>query len=309
MTQLIGALASASLLAIALVEAKAIAKPSVQKLTPIEDCSGKQCVLNYGSTAVIGQGTAKAYAFVKDGKSIKEIGVLLSSGVLKGLPQNCGSDKPSPGARWLICQATNDKPKAQMNDTMVTTLEMPKNVVDLANIERLDISWLPMGHAPEKVWDKPQFDIHFPFRKPTGGQDTSRFYAPEVPKSQLPAGYMVLPGSGFHWDTEALQGHSHAADPKNSPEFAGGPFLGNFLYITYDGKAIGYEVYASTALLDSKDTYNRSLELPEVSTGSNNIPSKLKISYVPEIDSYRVSLYDYVQLPSDFKGNVPAHSH
>jgi len=279
-----------------------------QTLQPIEPCSGSTCTLNYGSTARMGQGTMKAYAFVENGKSIKEIGVLLDAAVLKGLPQNCGSQKPTPGTKWLICQASPKNPKGQMNDTMVTTLEMPKNVVELANIDKLDISWLPFGHAPEKVWDKPQFDIHFPFRNPTGGQDTSKFYAPTVPQAQLPAGYMVLPGSGFHWDTEALQGHAHAADPKNSPEFAGGPFLANFLYITYNGKAIGYEVYASTKLLESKGIYNRDLEMPEYSPGTKNVPSKLRITYVPDLNAYRVALFDYKTLPDAYQGAGHGHN-
>ena len=284
-----------------------LAKAAKQTLQPIESCQGGSCSLNYGSTARMGQGTMKAYAFVENGKSIKEIGVLLDAAVLKGLPQNCGSQKPTPGSKWLICQASPQNPKGQMNDTMVTTLDMPKNVVDLANIEKLDISWLPFGHAPEKVWDKPQFDIHFPFRNPTGGQDTSKFYAPSVPQAQLPSGYMVLPGSGFHWDTEALQGHSHAADPKNSPEFAGGPFLANFLYIAYNGKAIGYEVYASTRLLDSKGVYNRDLEMPEFSPGTRNVPSKLRITYVPELSAYRVALFAYKTLPASYQGTGHGH--
>ena len=276
------------------------------QLTPIEACKGS-CSLNYGSTGKMGSGTIKAYAFVESKTAIKEIGVLLSADVLNGLPQNCGSDQPTPGSKWLICQAKTKTSAGQMNDTMVTTLDMPRNVVELANIDKLDISWLPFGHAPEKVWDQPQFDIHFPFRKPTGGQDENQFYSPQVPQAQLPEGFMVLPGSGFHWDTEALQGHAHAADPKNSPEFAGGPFLGNFLYITYGGQAIGYEVYTSTRLMQSKQTYDRTLEMPSVSAGTKYVPTKLKIAYVPSLDAYRVSLYGYV--PVGKKSPTDGHQH
>ena len=304
---LIRMLATACLIAPVVVPAKADTQPKQAALKPVEGCVRTNCTLSYGSTATIGEGTARAYAFVEDRKSVIEIGILLSSGVLKGLPQDCGKDQPSMGAKWLICQASAANPKAQMNDTMVTTLAMPNNVVELVNIAHLDISWLPMGHAPEKIWDKPQFDMHFPFRAPTGGQDTSLFYAPNVPQTQLPTGYMVLPGSGFHWDTTALQGHSHAADPKTSPEFAGGPFLANFLYIAYNGKAIGYEVYASTKLLDGRGAYSRDLEMPHESVGTQNIPSKLRIAFVPEIDSYRVSLYAYKKLP--LTSSHPANVH
>ena len=294
----------------ATTEEQIAAQPTTKPLplVPIEGCAPGSCTLNFGSTAKMGKGSMKAYAFVENGKTIKEIGVLLDAAVLQGLPTNCGSEKPTQGSKWLICQASPKNPKGQMNDTMVTTLEMPKNVVDLANIDKLDISWLPFGHAPEKVWDKPQFDIHFPFRNPTGGQDATKFYAPQVSPAQLPTGYMVLPGSGFHWDTSALQGHSHAADPKESPEFGGGPFLGNFLYIAYNGKAIGYEVYASTRLLSSKNTYDRKLAMPELSAGTTNVPSKLKIAYEPKLNAYRVSLYDYKAVSEGNQNNSHNHS-
>ena len=292
-----------------MIGAPVAAQPAAKttSLQPIEGCQAGSCTLNFCSTAQMGNGTMKAYAFVQSGEQIKEIGVLMDAKVLEGLPQNCGSEKPTAGAKWLIGQATDKNPKGQMNDTMVTTLAMPKNVIDLANIDKLDISWLPFGHAPEKVWDQPQFDIHFPFRNPTGGQDSNKFYAPQVPTSQLPSGYMVLPGSGFHWDTEALQGHSHAADPKQSPEFAGGPFLANFLYIAYNGRAIGYEVYASTQLLNSKGIYNRNLDLPEQSAGTKNVPSKLRISYEPQLNAYRVSLYAYKDLTEGNQGTGHKH--
>lgn len=236
------------------------------------------------------------------------MGVLISATALEGLPQNCATDAPSPQARWLICQPSQpgSPGKGQMNDTMVTTLKMPEAAAALANVAELDFSWLPYGHAPEKVWDKPQFDIHFPLRFPTGGQSEQAFYAPQPPASQLPQGYMVLPGSGFHWDTTALQGHSHAADPKESPEFAGGPFLANFLYLNYNGRAIGYEVYASQALLASRNTYTRPLKAPEVSFGTSIVPTELTIRYEPTLSVYRVALTGFKSVT---KLAPPPHSH
>jgi hypothetical protein len=261
-------------------------------LSPVEACEQAPCTTELGREMAMGKGTVRAYGILKADGGSQEIGVLISEAALQALPQNCQADKPSTGAKWLICQPASADGKGKMNDTMVTTLEMPAAVAKATGINKLDISWLPYGHAPEKVWDKPQFDIHFPFVQPTGGQNEKAFYvAPS--KEQLPQGYMVLPGSGFHWDTEALEGHAHAADPTQSPEFAGGPFLGNFLYITYEGKAIGYEAYVSKALLDSKGTYTKILQTPEKSYGTNVAPGQLTITHVPAIKAFRVSLSEY----------------
>lgn len=264
-------------------------------LKPLVSCAPLRCSSSLGPEVPMGKGSVRGYTIISGGErgpALKEMGVLITASALKGLPQNCSTDKPSPQARWIICQPpkADGNGQGQMNDTMVTTLKMPAAAATLANVSDLDFSWLPYGHAPEKVWDKPQFDIHFPLRAPKGGKSEEAFYAPKTPAAQLPPGYVVLPGSGFHWDTEALQGHSHAADPTKSPEFAGGPFLGNFLYLTYAGRAIGYEVYASQALLDSRQTYTRALEAPQVSYGTSIVPTQLTIRYEPSLSVYRVAL-------------------
>lgn len=278
-------------------------------LQPLVSCPPQRCTSSLGLPVALGLGTVRGYAIVRAGEgvpSLQEMGVLISESALQGLPQNCAKDKPSTGARWLICQPPVAGSQGQMNDTMVTTLKMPAVAANLANIHVLDVSWLPFGHAPKEIWDKPQFDIHFPFGSPTGGQSEAAFYAPQTPAAQLPDGYMVLPGSGFHWDTEALQGHSHAADPKESPEFAGGPFLANFLYLSYEGRAIGYEVYASQKLLASRATYTRALKAPKVSLGTSIVPNELTIRYEPTSSLYRVALTRFTPVG---RGAAEPHRH
>ncbi len=248
---------------------------------------------SYGSKMTLGNGFVRSYGVVKGKNKVKEIGVIISEDSLLGLPKDCGKDAPSKGSRWIICQAQDKNDTGKMNDTMVLTLDLPRNVSKLAGIKKLDFSWLPYGHAPKGVWDKPQFDIHFPFVKPLGGSNSDLFYSPKTSQDQLPDGFIVLPGSGFQWDTAALQGHSHAADPSSSPEFAGGKFEGNFLYLTYEGKAIGYEAYVSKSLLDSKGNYTKILGTPENSFGTDIAPSKLTINFIEKTGNYKVTLSDY----------------
>lgn len=302
--------AGATVLAAALTPVQA-APNSQPMLQPLVSCAPQRCSRSFGPAVPLGNGSVRGYTITRGGErgpSLQEMGVLITAAALQGLPQNCVTDDPSPQARWLICQspASGTQGKGQMNDTMVTTLKMPPAAISLANVADLDISWLPYGHAPAKVWDKPQFDIHFPLRFPKGGQSDAAFYAPQPPATQLPVGYMVLPESGFHWDTVALQGHSHAADPTQSPEFAGGPFLANFLYLNYNGRAIGYEVYASQALLASRQPYTRTLEAPQVSLGTSIVPTELTIRYEPLLSLYRVALTGFKTVSP---GASAGHSH
>lgn len=273
-------------------------------MTAISACSNEanKPKTELGQAMAMGNGTVQSFGVIGEEGKVDEIGVFISEDAINGLPQNCSTDKASEGAKWLICQEAGEGGKGKMNDTMVTTLQVPEAIGRQLGISKLDLSWLPYGHAPENVWDKPQFDIHFPFLTPTGGQNEAAFYEPKTPKEQLPPGYMVLPGSGFHWDTEALKGHSHAADPKTSPEFKcykdpkscdGTEFQGNFLYITYNGQAIGYEAYVSMDVLQKKGTYKQVLGAPQQSAGTNIVPSQLTIQHEPEQKRFRVSLTQY----------------
>ena len=273
-----------------------------QSLKTLTKCQSPECSTELGPEKSMGDGTVRSYGVINQEGGVQEIGVFISEAAITGLPMNCQSDAASAGATWLICQESGPDGKGKMNDTMVTTLDVPEKIASVLGISKLDMSWLPYGHAPENVWDLPQFDIHFPFLSPNGGQDEKAFYEPRTPKEQLPDGYMVLPGSGFHWDTEALKGHSHAADPKTSPEFKcykapetcdGTEFQGNFLYITYGGKAIGYEAYVSMDVLKQKGTYKQKLSVPSQSAGTDTAPSKLTITHVPENSGFRVSLTKY----------------
>lgn len=269
---------------------------------PLTECIDDRCSTELGSEMAMGDGTVRSYGVMSEDGAVQEIGVFITEDAITGLPMNCQSDKASVDAKWLICQEASADGTGKMNDTMVTTLDVPEKIGKVLGISKLDMSWLPYGHAPKNVWDHPQFDIHFPFLSPNGGQDEKAFYEPKTPSEQLPEGYMVLPGSGFHWDTEALKGHSHAADPKASPEFKcykapetcdGTEFQGNFLYITYNGKAIGYEAYVSMDVLKQKATFKQTLDVPSQSAGTNTVPSQLTITHEPESKGFRVSLTNY----------------
>ena len=281
---------------------KETATGSENSFKTLTECSKEGCSTELGNEMAMGDGTVRSYGVLSEDGGVQEIGVFISEAAVKGLPMNCQSDKASADAQWIICQEANEDGTGKMNDTMVTTLDVPEKIGKVLGISKLDMSWLPYGHAPENVWDLPQFDIHFPFLSPNGGEDEKAFYEPKTPSEQLPAGYMVLPGSGFQWDTEALKGHSHAADPKASPEFKcykapetcdGTEFQGNFLYITYNGKAIGYEAYVSMDLLNKKGTYKQTLNVPIQSAGTNTVPSQLTIMHEPENKGFRVSLTNY----------------
>ncbi len=197
-----------------------------------------------GETHPIGNGKATSYVELDAEGKPKSLGIKFTKAALENLPQKCKTDTIPKTSFWEFCFG------GKMNDALVTIFKTPPEAA-ATNVKTLELSWLPYGHAPEKVWDVPQFDIHFNFVTPTGGTDTSKLYTNPA-KGELPEGYIVLPKSGFPWDTPAQKFHSHSANPQDSPEFKGGKFTTNFLYITYGGKVIGYEPYVALDYLQEK---------------------------------------------------------
>lgn len=82
--------------------------------------------------------------------------------------------------------------------------------------------------------------------------------------------HRVLPGCDCHLNTEALRGLSHAADPKTSPQFAGGPFRADCHGLNDAARVIGDESDARPVVLVSRSLCISSLKTAEVSPWHND---------------------------------------
>lgn len=239
-----------------------------------------------GETRPLGGGNVTSYIKLDANGKPESLGLKFDKAALANLPQQCKTDKIPSTSFWEFCFG------GKMNDALITIFDTPPEAA-MTNVKTLELSWLPHGHAPEKVWDIPQFNIHFNFDSPTGGKDMSKLYV-DPPKGELPEGYVILPKSGFPWDTPAQQGHSHSADPQISPEFKGGRLATNFLYITYDGKVIGYEPYVAYDYLKEKTNLKEyPIKQPEKYPKDGYYPSTMKVgldengNYIIAIEGFK----------------------
>lgn len=244
--------------------------------------------LTQGTPKPLGAGQVRS--FVKtDAKGVPtELGVAFTKEALDNLPQNCKTDKIPATSMWVICDG------GKMNDALVTILNTPPAGAS-THVKTMELSWLAYGHAPEHVWDKAQFDIHFNYDSPMGGLDESKFYV-NPPTPDLPAGYEVLPHSGFPWNTPAQKFHSHSADPKESPEFAGGPFTTNFLYTTYNGQVLGYEPYVTLDYLKAQTTPKViAVKTPAVYPKTGYYPTAMRVGWDESMKAYVIALEGFKQ--------------
>lgn len=249
-----------------------------------------------GTPKPLGAGSVRA-VYKADAKGVPvSFGLHMTKDALDKLPQNCKTDPTPKTSIWPFCEG------GKMNDAMVTILYSPKAAVATTNIASMELSWLPYGHAPEHVWDKPQFDIHFNFTTPHGGMDESKLYV-NPDQKDLPEGYAILPHSGFPWNTPAQKFHSHSADPKESPEFAGGPFTTNFLYTTYNGHVIGYEPYVALDYLKSLTSPKEiTVKTPEEYPQTGYYPSVMRVGWDDADKAYVIVLEKFTKYTAG-----PAH--
>lgn len=238
-----------------------------------------------GETHPLGNGTVTSFVVLDTNGKPQTLGLKFTKAALENLPKQCKTDNIPKTSFWEFCFGG-------LNDAMITIFKTPPEAA-ATNVKTLELSWIPHGHAPEKVWDVPQFDIHFNFETPTGGTDMSKLYV-NPKKGDLPEGYMILPKSGFPWDTPAQKFHSHSADPQISPEFKGGKLATNFLYITYDGKVIGYEPYVAYDYLKDKNSIKEyPIKQPTTYPKDGYYPSSMKVgldadgNYIIAIDGFK----------------------
>jgi hypothetical protein len=239
--------------------------------------------VRYGPEVPVGEGVARSYA-VMNGGDVEEVGVALSEGALRGLPQvdehaGHGSDKAPGGA-----------PPGHVE----FVLAMPGEHGTPYRFVGLD--WNPVGHPPMGIYDAPHFDIHF-YTIPEAERNLIDPSHPEfaarasrVPAMEAaPVGYLphhvleqaepaalTVPRMGLHWVNPA------------GAEFAGGPFTAAMLYGSWDGEFVFVEpMVALDFLLQDPD-----LTMPLSRPPSGFAPGVFRVYRDAGTSEYRIALRD-----------------
>jgi hypothetical protein len=201
------------------------------------------CV-EYGERTRLGNGEIKAYS-QSDGARPVVIGLVMTDGVLDGLPQ----DPPSDG-KWCF-----DKDGNGTVDRVAECTGGYENQLELgANFKRqadtpftyLLANWNPHGHIPVGVYDVPHFDVHF-----YTGTDAERTAIRPGPCPQLvncddyelgkllPDAKYIAPD---YIDVDAVEPAmgNHLIDP-TAPEFNGQPFTHTWVYGVWNREVTFYE--------------------------------------------------------------------
>lgn len=255
------------------VRSIALSLATIAALGACREASGAGAVANrtaYGPSVKVGQGIARAYVTTKNG--VPEVGIALTEGALRGLPNEKG-----PGGVF-----------AHGHTTFEHVLDLPS--ANPTPFRHVLLNWNPGGHEPPGIYDAAHFDFHFYVISskervaidPTDPEFQRK--AERVPDAQwIPARYIMPAPTAFarmgvHWvDT-------------SSAELKGQPFTRTFIYGTWDGKVIFSEPMVTKAYLETKPQFSATLPAPPRGRGDGFYPEGYSVRWDAESEEYRIAL-------------------
>ncbi|MFD3594740.1 DUF5602 domain-containing protein [Nocardia sp. NPDC058640] len=227
---------------------------------------------HYGDQRSMGNGQIRTYVTTdKDGHPT-ELGLRIQEAAVEGLPVPAtmpeGPPPASPG------------------------LALPEQAKDTV-INHLTFDWVPHGHPPVGIFDKPHFDTHFYFIDDAAVQAINpqdpQFLAKAGVKPDLkymPTGYTTLPepiemqavpGMGVHW----VDGTTPVVP---------GQFTQTLINGAWDGQYIFTEPMFTRDWLLTKPSFTGDITQPQAYQHSTRYPTTYSISFDDKEKEYVVSL-------------------
>lgn len=253
------------------VRAALLAPVVVAAIVGCRQASADSARITYGAPVEIGEGTARAYVTMVGGKAT-EVGVALSEGALRGLPDAHGA-----GGHVVMGHAT-----------FAQVLAMPED--NPTAFRHVLMNWNPGGHEPPGLYDTEHLDFHFytidvAERLAIDERDPAfQARAERTPPADLVPQHYILPEPlafpqmGVHWvDT-------------NSVELKGQPFTATFIYGTWDGKVIFAEPMVTKSLLESKPQFSAPIPLPARGRETGAYPSRYDVRWDEAAKEWRISI-------------------
>jgi hypothetical protein len=238
---------------------------AVSRASACDECALRKSGVYMGQYTLMGNGTLRSWVKYEKGKP-SSLGVTFSEKALSGLKTKLPGKMPA----------------------MEYQLALPKEA-KVTGFDHISLDWVPQGHVPKGVYDKPHFDIHFYMMSPSqrkkitaAGKDFA--VCTKQPEARfLPAGYIAPP------DTAVPFMGLHAIDAA-SPELKGQPFEKTFIYGYYNGQMSFIEPMVALDYLRTKPNLSTPIKRPVSYPQAGFYPSRYSIRYDATREEYTVSL-------------------
>lgn len=254
-----------------------------------------------GASAPMGRGTVHSYTLLGADGAPAEIGVVLSAGALRGLPEapNNISRCFDTNGNGVINEAGECEGDYQLTLPFAAD---PAGRGDIPFVFAM-VNYQPHGHPP-LPWAVPHFDLHFYSITPEEVEAVrvgpcEFFIDCEVRERALkpvPAAY-IHPDFADVGATVGLMGN-HLIDTR-TPELAeaGPPFTHTWIYGAFEGRIIFHEVMATNAFLTSTPDLCVDIKQPAAWQRAGHYPTRYCFRREPD-DGVRVYLADFVMRPA-----------
>jgi hypothetical protein len=237
----------------------------------------------FGASTPLGEGRVRTYIVIRDGSPV-ELGIALTEGALRGLPEVHGGDGPHSGHIAYL---------------------LPMHPQNPTPYQFAELDWNPHGHEPMQIYGVPHFDFHFYTISraerlaidPADPRFVER--ARSLPSTEyIPQGYLdaatilgappeavVIPQMGLHW-----------VDPA-TPELNGAPFTHSFFFGSWNGQLIFGEPMISKAFLETKPDVTAPIAQPQKYSPAGFYPGSYRIYWDAQQKEIRVALTDFQAKP------------
>jgi hypothetical protein len=209
-----------------------------------------------GEAKPLGAGSVRSWVRVPGQGAPAAIGVTFSSGALSQLPAGA----------------------------LETVLRLP-TASAIEPFDHIGINWMPHGHPPPGIYNRPHFDVHFYLVTPQERDlitSSEKMYVMPAPE-HLPEDYELIANSG-----DARMG-SHWWDSQ-APEAHGESFDATFIFGFYDGSMIFLEPMVSVDFLNSRPTHVATVKQPAEWEKPGSYPTQCRVEYDASLDEYSVAL-------------------
>jgi len=211
------------------------------------------------TTTVFGSGSIRTFVTLDASGHPTAVGAIFSEALLTGLPSVASAVTLGFGP---------DAPKTPFT--------------------HMYFDWVPNGHAPGLIYDKPHLDFHFYFASIAARQAVAGGVDSTPPAAgALPSRYSKVT------ESVAFMG-THYADTSGA-EFHGTPFDKTLLYGSHDGAVTFYDLMTTTAWLATKPTsVVVPITQPSAYPKTGSYPTQFHVSYDAAAHEYRVALETFV---------------
>ncbi|MFD5177393.1 DUF5602 domain-containing protein [Nocardia sp. NPDC058379] len=231
----------------------------------------------YGDERALGNGQIRTFVTTDDGGTPTEVGLRVQEAALEGLPMPATMPEGPPPAS--------------------PPLALPKEAAGTV-VDHLTFDWVPHGHPPIGMFDKPHFDAHFyfvddatvaaispqdpEFLTKAAHNPDSKYMPANSSTLPEPIEVQAVPAMGVHW-----------VDMSNP--VAPGEFTQTLINGAWDGQYIFTEPMFTRDWLLTKPSFTGDIPQPQAYQHSTRYPTTYSIGYDDKAKEYVVTVGGFVE--------------